>query len=343
MKSIFRMTIFVLVCLISISCSKKSEESQTDRIQSKVIKFGIGENEDHFLYQSAVAFKETVEKGTNGSLTVELYPAGLLGNDRETLEAIQLGQVQMNAPSPAVLANFCREFSILSFPFLFPTQEIADQVTTGPVGQELLKRLENVKFIGLSIPDFGFRHVTNSRRPINSVDDLRGLKIRTMENRIHLDCFRAMGANPTAMGWSEVFTGLQQGTIDGQENPFATMWAYNLYEVQRYMSKTAHVYDWTVFVIGKDFWDTLTSNEQAAIRQGAEIARKYCADAVAQEDLDAEKNIIASGKSLINEVALEIRDQMSALCDPIKERYAIESDAALYKQLVDEVNRLRNM
>lgn len=331
--------VLVLGLLLSslAGCGGNSGSDGKTAGETKTIRFSIGENEDTFLYASAVKFKEVVEAESNGELVVEVYPSGSLGNDREVLEAIQLGQVEMVAPSPAVLANFTKEFNLLTFPFIFPTQEIADEVTTGEFGQKLLSLCEAQGFKGLTIGDFGFRHVTNSKRPINSAADLKGLKIRTMENKVHLDCFRALGANPTAMGWSEVFTGLQQGTIDGQENPYTTMWSNKLYEVQPYMTETAHVYDWVVFVMGNDFYNGLTPEQQELVLKASDEARKLCAQSVATDDAKAKQDIIDSGMSQVNELSDEVRAEMEALVEPVRRKYAEEIDMNLYEELLKAV------
>ncbi|MGE4485673.1 MAG: TRAP transporter substrate-binding protein [Oscillospiraceae bacterium] len=311
--------------------------SASTAVSQKTIKFDIGENEEHYLYDGAVAFKEYVEANTDGAIVVDIYPASALGDDFDVLESIQLGQVEMNAPSPAVLANFVKEFDLLTFPFLFDTQEIADAVTTGEFGQKLLSKCSDAGFHGICIGDFGYRHVTNSIKPIETVDDLSGLKIRTMENSVHLDTFRALGANPTAMGWSEVFTSLQQGTIDGQENPFTGIWTAGIYEVQPYISKTAHVYDWVVFVIGQDFYDDLTAEQQKVVDEAGEIARETMASLSAQRDAEAEQKIIESGKTAVNEISSEVRDEMKSLVEPVKEKYAATAGPELYELLKSEI------
>lgn len=311
--------------------------SGTPETPQKTIKFDIGENEEHYLYDGALAFKEYVEAHTSGELSVDIYANAALGDDFDVLESIQLGQVEMNAPSPAVLANFVKEFNLLTFPFLFDTQEIADTVTTGEFGQQLLAACESAGFHGLCIGDFGYRHVTNSVRPIETASDLAGLKIRTMENSVHLDAFKALGANPTAMGWSEVYTGLQQKTIDGQENPFTGIWTSAVHEVQPYISKTGHVYDWVVFVIGQDFYDSLTPEQQKIIDEAGEAARQTMAQLSMERDRDAEQKIVESGKSAVNEISPEAREEMKALVEPVKEKYAAETSPELYELLKEEI------
>lgn len=196
---------------------------------------------------------------------------------------------------------------------------------------------ETAGFHGLCIADFGYRHVTNSVRPIETAADLEGLKIRTMENSVHLDAFRALGANPTAMGWSEVYTALQQKTIDGQENPFTGIWTSAVHEVQPYISKTGHVYDWVVFVIGQDFYDGLTPEQQQIVDEAGEVARQTMATLSAQRDYEAEQSILEAGTSAINEISDEAREEMKALVEPVKESYAEEINPELYELLKEEI------
>ncbi len=163
---------------------------------------------------------------------MQIYPSNQLGNDQEALEQIKFNAVQMNLPSPAVLGNIVKDFNILTLPFIFPNEEIANQVVDGEWGKMLSSKLEKAGYVGLGYGNFGFRHVTNNVRPISKVSDMDGLKLRTMQNRAHLDAFRSLGANPTPMAFSELFSSLQQGVVDGQENPYTNIYSQRLYEVQ---------------------------------------------------------------------------------------------------------------
>jgi tripartite ATP-independent transporter DctP family solute receptor len=307
----------------------------------KVLKFSYGDPDNHFVFKALEDFKAVVEQQTGGSLKIDLFPNAQLGNDREVLESLLLGQAEMVAPSPAVFANFVKPFNVLTFPFLFPTAEIADAFSRSETARELYGMADAKGFVCLGIGAYGFRHVTNSKRAIEKIDDFKGLKIRTMENRVHLDAFRALGANPTAMGWSEVLTGLQQGTIDGQENPLPVVESVRLYEVQKYLSKTGHVYDWVVFVVRKSLWDTLTDAEKSALREGAAKARDRCAKDAVQADIDAEKHLKDDKLIAINEISRTERDKMEQLVRPVLDKYIPDVGKDFYRKVQTEIQTLR--
>ena len=255
--------------------SNGGNESASGDGDAKVIKAGIGLNEDHPQYKGLLKFKEIVEEKTDGAIKVETYHSGQLGDDRSMTEALQLGTQEVTIPSTAPLANFVPEFSVFDIPFLFPNEQVADKVLDGEVGQDLLKKLESQNLVGLSYWENGFRDLTNSEHPVATMDDFDGLKIRTMENDLHLDAFKALGANPTPMAFTELFTALQQGTVDGQENPYATIYLQKFYEVQDYVSNTHHIYSPFVFLMSKTFYDGLTEDQQKIMKDAAVEAGKY--------------------------------------------------------------------
>jgi tripartite ATP-independent transporter DctP family solute receptor len=274
-----------LVLLLSVSGAQAA----------KIMKIGHGLANSHFIGQAMHKFKAHVEEATNGGIVVELYPAIQLGSDREVMESIKVGVAHMNLPSPSVVTNFVKDFSIISLPFIFSSQKAANTVADGSWGQGLLKKLEDAGFVGLGFGDFGFREMTNNVRPVARLEDFKDLKIRTMQNPTHLATFRALGANPTAMAWSEVFTALQQGVIDGQENPLMQIYTFKLNEVQKYLTLTDHCYDMVVFVIGKKWYDSLSADEKKALQEATEIAKDHMRKSVIEEDAKALEGIRAGG------------------------------------------------
>ncbi len=337
MKKIFALLLTLALAIALAGCGGGSDDGAGgDNVQTKTMKVGIGVPESHFEYAAMVKFKEHVEQETNGSIKVQIYPATQLGNDQETLEAIKTGTVQMNLPSPAVMANFVKDFNILTLPFIFETQEIADEVTSGEWGQKLLKKLEAAGYVGLGFGDFGYRHTTNSKRPIETVDDFKGLKIRVMQNPAHLDVFRALGANPTSMAFSEVFSSLQQGVIDGQENPLKNITSNKLHEVQKYLTLDGHVYDWVIFVVGKDWYDGLTPEQQKALQEGAQIAGEHMRNAVKEEDAEA-LQVMKDAGIQVTELTPEAKEEMKAKVQPVVEKYGKEINEELYQELLDAI------
>lgn len=306
--------------------------SASPSLAAKTMKVGLGVPESHFEVRAMKLFKEHVESKTNGEIKVDLYPATQLGNDKEVLESIKVGVAHMNLPGPAVLGNFVKDFTVVGLPYLFATQEIADEVCDGPWGQALLKKLEAAGFVGLGFGDFGYRHVTNNVRPITKLEDIKGLKIRVMQNPSHLATFRTLGANPTAMAFSEVFSGLQQGVIDGQENPLKNITSNKLYEVQKHLTLTGHVYEWIVFVVGKKFYDSLTPEQRTVMQEATVIARDYMRTAVKQDDAEALEEIRKAGVQVVELTPAEAARIREAALKTV-EVEANKINAQLYQDL----------
>jgi tripartite ATP-independent transporter DctP family solute receptor len=190
----------------------------------------------------ADAFKETLERLSDGEFKILEHTSGSLGGERAMIEGLQIGTVDLVITSTGPLGNFVPETYVLDLPFLFESYEQARCVLDGSIGESLLDKMGEHNLVGLAWSENGFRHITNSQRPIRTPEDLAGLKIRTMENKVHMEAFRQMDAHPTPMSFPEVFTALQQGTVDGQENPSTVIVATKFWEVQDYLSLTGHVY-----------------------------------------------------------------------------------------------------
>lgn len=238
----------------------------------------------------------------------------------------------MNLPDPAVLGTFVKEFQFLSFPFIFDSQEKAMEVCNGEWGQELLKKLEKAGYVGLGFGPFGFRHVTNNAREIKTLEDFKGLKIRTMQNPLHLRVFRALGANPTPMPFSELFSALQQGVVDGQENPMMNIYSQKISEVQKYGTMTGHVYSWVVLVVGKNFYDSLTPEQQTIMQESADIAIAYMAESVAKDDETAREEMAKTGLVFV-EPSEEFKTKIKEIVAPILEKEGDKINKDMYKKL----------
>ena len=316
----------ILLIAMLAACGNSNEKASSNggnesaSGDAKVIKAGIGLNEDHPQYKGLLKFKEIVEEKTDGAIKVETYHSGQLGDDRSMTEALQLGTQEVTIPSTAPLANFVPDFSVYDIPFLFPNEEVADTVLDSDVGQDLLKKLESQNLVGLSYWENGFRDLTNSEHPVATIDDFDGLKIRTMENDLHLDAFSALGANPTPMAFTELFTALQQGTVDGQENPYATIYLQKFYEVQDYVSNTHHIYSPFVFLMSKSFYDGLSEDQQKIVKDAAVEAGKY------ERKLNREANekylqSLQDEGMEYTEITPEAREEMVKAVAPVIDEY----------------------
>jgi tripartite ATP-independent transporter DctP family solute receptor len=220
-------------------------------------------------------FKKYVEEKTKGGIQVGLYYNSQLGGERESVEQVKAGSLEMATASAGPLTTFNKKFMVLDIPFAFDSYEIAWGVLDGPMGQRLLDSSEGIGLKGLAYLENGFRHVTNNVRPINGPDDLKGVKIRTMEAPMHMENFKALGANPTPVPWTELYLTMQQKIVDGQENPLANIWEVKMFEVQKYTSLTGHIYDPMPLVANLKWFNKLSKDYQSIIKEGAVLAQNY--------------------------------------------------------------------
>lgn len=272
-----RVLILILVGLLAAGlvsgCGGQKDtgaQGEKDSPEKIVFKLGHAVNESHPYHLGAEKFKEIVEKETNGKIEIKLFPNNQLGTgERDMIEGIQLGTVDIVVTSTGPLSGFEKKFMLFDFPFLFRDKEHAYKVLDGEIGQYVLGLLEKQGIKGLAWYENGFRHLTNSKREVLTPQDAKGLKLRTMENKVHMAIWRALGADPTPMAWGEVFTALQQGTIDGQENPIPIIYTQKVYEVQKYVSLTGHVYSPAIILMSKSKFDQLPDDYKEIILRAA--------------------------------------------------------------------------
>ena len=261
MKS-FKASLFAAAAALTMLASGAAD-AQTE------VKIGYALAENSHYGVAAKAWAESVEQATNGMLKFRQFPSSALGGERETVEGLQLGTIEAVIVSTGTLSNFVPAVGVTDIPFLFRDLKHARDVLDGPIGQEILTQFDERGMVALAWGEQGFRHVTNNRHPINTPADLAGLKLRTMENPVHITAFTTLGAAPTPMAWPEVIGALQQGTIDGQENPLSVIVSANLHEVQKFLTLSGHVYSPAMLLVSKAFFDKLSDAEKAAMREGA--------------------------------------------------------------------------
>lgn len=251
---------------------------------ARTIRLGIVTTPGSAQHVCATRFQELAAQRSDDALRVKIFHSGSLGSETDILRQVQMGAVDMAIVTLGPLDTFVPEAAVVGFPFLFASHEQADAVLDGPLGAEVLAAMKRAGFKGLAFSENGFRNLTNAVRPVHAVDDVRGLKVRVMESALDRELWQALGANPTPMAWP-VYTELQQGTIDGQENPLSVIWLYRLHEVQPYLSLTGHVYSAHVGLAGLDWWNALPAAERtllaAALRDAARAQRAWNREAEA--------------------------------------------------------------
>ena len=247
-----------------------------------VLKFGSAVSKDSHYGVASAVFCAEIEKNTSNRYKCQEFPNGSLGGEREMIEAVQLGTLDLVVTSSGPLGNFVPEVKIFDIPFLFRDYDHARKVLDGKIGQDILKKFESKGLVGLVWGENGFRHMTNSKRPIKTPDDAAGLKMRTMENKVHMEGYKAFGILPTPMSFTELFTALQQGTVDGQENPIPVILAAKFSQVQKYLSLTGHVYSPAPIIMNPGGFGKLSADDKkvflAAAKSGAAAMRKRVND-----------------------------------------------------------------
>ncbi|MEO8136158.1 MAG: TRAP transporter substrate-binding protein [Betaproteobacteria bacterium] len=224
---------------------------------------------------AAVFFADEVKKRSNGAITVSVHPSGELGNDPATLEGVRLGTIDIGLTGNPFFTRFDKKLNALDLPFLFADYAHAYRVVDGPIGSQLLTGLEQNRMKGLAFWEIGFRHVTNSKRPIVTPKDLQGLKIRTTPNPAHVEAFKLLGANPTPMAFTELYLALETGTVDGQENPVGIIYSQRFNEVQKHLSLTGHAYTVSILAMNLDRFQKLPAAQQKILVDSARDAATY--------------------------------------------------------------------
>ena len=247
-------------------------------------------------------FAKEVEKRTAGRYKVQTFYAGALGGERESIEAVQLGTQELAFSSTGPIPNFVPETKILDVPFLFRDKPHARAVLDGPIGQDLLGKFDAKGFKALAWAENGFRHMTNSKRDVKTPEDLKGLKMRTMENPVHIAAYKGLGIVTTPMAFPEVFTALQQGTVDGQENPLSVIMSAKFDQVQKHLSLTGHVYSPAIFVMNKAAFDKLTAADKQAFIDSAKEGTKANRARVDADDATGVTELRAKGMTVIDNV-----------------------------------------
>ena len=280
---------------------------------------------------------DMLNEKTGGRITVNVFPASALGNNTELLEQLQMGTLEMAISSVAFLGAFTETTKLLDLPYLFQSNEAAEEVLDGDVGQTIFENLQPAGFEGMAWLATGWRHVT-ANKEIHKPEDMKGLKIRVMENQMHIDHFNALGASAVPMAFSELYTALQNGTIDAQENPFANIDGNRLYEVQKYIIKTGHIYDTSPLLASKTWWDSLSESDQKLIRECVNEMVTYERELSASNEAELEEKIGNNGTNVVITLTDEERQAFKDAAQPVYDKYGPEIGEDLISQ-VNEINQ----
>ncbi|MBQ0931823.1 TRAP transporter substrate-binding protein [Ideonella sp. 4Y16] len=250
----------------------------------------------------AVKFCEEIEKGTAGRYKCQVYPASSLGGEREEIEAVQLGTQDFVLTSTGPVGNFVPEIKVVDVPFLFRDYDHARKTLDGPIGQEMLTRFPAHGLVALAWSENGFRHMTNNKRPIVNAADAAGLKMRTMENKVHMEGYRTFGILPTPMAFPEVFGALQQGVVDGQENPIPVILASKFSQVQKHLSLTGHVYSPALLLTSPRVWNKLSDADKKVFSDAAKASVAATRKKVNDDEANGIAQLEKEGMQVVRQV-----------------------------------------
>ena len=267
-----------------------------------VLKIGYATSATSHYGVGSSAFCDEIEKGTQGRYKCQQFPNSALGGEREMIEAVQLGTLDLVNTSTGPVGNFVPEVKIVDIPFLFRDYNHARRVLDGPIGQEILTKFPAKGLVALSWTENGFRHMTNSKRAIVKPADAAGLKMRTMENKVHMEGYRAFGIQPTPMAFPEVFGALQQGTVDGQENPIPVILASKFSQVQKHLSLTGHVYSPALYLTSPRLMNKLSEADKKVFYEAAKKATIAQRKKVNEDEDNGIAQLEKEGMSVVRKV-----------------------------------------
>jgi tripartite ATP-independent transporter DctP family solute receptor len=289
----------------------------------------VNESSNHHILASN--FAEQLEELSGGDMVVEIFCCGQLGaGEREQIELVQFGEIDVFAGSTGALGGFAPLVNVFDLPFLFNDNDHVDAVIEGDIGRSILDTFENAELKGLAFAENGWRNLTNSNRPVADAGDAAGLKLRTMENRVHLDAWSALGVNATPMSWGEVRSALQQGVIDGQENPVNIIYSFALWEVQDYLSMTRHVFSPSVLLMNLDTFNSLSEQEQTWVMDAAAYASRAERDWIRSNEEDMLAEISEQMEVNLSPDTASFREAMA----PVYEKYQEEFGAELIDAII---------
>lgn len=305
-------------------------------IGAHTLKFAAANNKGHPQVTGMEKFAEIVKEKSGGKIEVKLFPGGVLGGDVQTVSALQGGVVEMLVLNAGILASNVKAFGAVDLPFLFNSGEEADKVMDGAFGKSLADKLPATGLVGLAYWELGFRNLTNERRPVTKLEDIKGLKIRTLQSPIPIEMFNSLGANAVPLPYTELYTALETGTVDGQENPAANIINAKFYEVQKYMTLTRHQYNPQIVLISKKFWDKLNDEEKAVLQSAATEARDFQRKVSREADAKAVAEIKEKGMQIDELSAAEtqkLRDAVKPLIDKFSADIGADTVSLLFKEL----------
>ena len=317
-----------------------SLSAQAADIQVRTIKFPAASNKGHPQVRGVEKFAELVAQKSGGKLTVKPFPGGSLGPDAQVVSAMQGGTVEMNVMNASLLAGNVKEMAVFDYPFLFNNVKEADAVADGPVGRKLLDKLQGRGLVGLAYWDLGFRQMHTVKKPILKADDLKGMKMRVIPTAQYVDFMNSLGATATPMPYTETYTALEQGAIDGMTNPLLNIVNEKFYEVTKHLTLTNHMYTPQAVIVSKKFWDKLSADEKKILQDAANETTAYQRKVAREEAAKALEELKKRGMQVHELPAAEVA-KLRERAKPAMDKLTAQVGEGLVKEVVAEVEKVR--
>lgn len=341
MKKTFYLFLLAGALITLTACTSSSETNADEQTYTLKIAHSSAATDDR-LENSLQVFKENIESASEGRIIIETYPGSQLGGEREALEGIQMGSIEMGVISNAPFGGFFEEMTVLDLPYVFENEQISDEVLDGEFGDELFDRmLEETGIRGLAWGENGIRHVATNDKAVESPEDLNGMQIRSQENPVHLNMIRSFGGSPTAIPFPELYSSLQQGVIDGYENPFSLIEGMGFYDVTDYISLTAHVNGVYSFVINESVYQSLPEDLQIILQEEATKWSDIEREMNREQEREGRTHIESTGVEVI-ELSEEQIDEFKKASEPVVEQQVENIGGDIYELLQEAISEVEN-
>jgi tripartite ATP-independent transporter DctP family solute receptor len=309
-------------------------------IKDRTLRFAFQNAAEHPQGQGAKKFADLVEQKSGGKIKVRLFPSGQLGGDLQTVSALQGGTMDFTVLNAGLLVGQVKEFGLFDLPFLFESGKEADAVVDGPFGTKLAEALPAKNLVSLGYWELGFRNVTNSRRPVTKLEDIQGLKIRVVQSPIYIDLFNTLGANAVPLPFPELYTALEQKTVDGQENPATLIQTSKFFEVQKHLTMTRHTYNPQIVIASKRVWDRLDADEKKLIEDAAQEAKVFQRQLSRDSESKAIDALKAAGMQIVELPAAELT-RIREKVQPVVKKFSEGVPEETVKELYAEIEKAR--
>ena len=329
-----------LVAILATATTTYAPSLLAQTTPERNLRLGICIAEEHPLGQGSNRFAQILEKSSGGKIKTKLFPACQLGSETQQIAAVRGNVQDMTIVSSAPLATIIKEYMLFDLPFLFQNEKEADTVLDGKLGQRLLDLAQSKNMIGLCYWENGFRQLTNSRRPVEKMEDMDGLKLRVMQNPVYIEAFKAMGANATPMPMPELYSALETKAMDAQENPIANIHANKMNEVQKYLSLTSHAYAPYVVLVSKKLWDKMDAREQKNMRSACHEARDYQRNLIRTLSASLLDDLKTKGMTVTPITESEMA-RMRATTKPVFDKFTQQIGPDVVTQAQREINAIR--